>query len=81
MVDRADCCRSAIDDGEWWDVLDDLGATADERVCSEAAELVDAGESGNDDVVFDFDMAADGGVVGKDAMVADNAVVGDVRVG
>lgn len=48
---------------------------------AEAAELVDAGEAGDDDVVFDDDVSAEGAVVGKDDVVADLAVVGDVRVG
>jgi hypothetical protein len=41
---------------------------------------VHGGEAGDDGVVLDDDVAAEGAVVGEDDVVADLAVVGDVRV-
>src|SRR4249919_4042673 len=48
---------------------------------ADAAELVDAGEAAEDDVIAHGHMAGQRGVVGKHAVVADVAVVRDVRIG
>ena len=42
---------------------------------------MDRGEAADDGVVTDFDMACESPIIGKDHMVTDDAVVGDVGVG
>ena len=43
-------------------------------------ELVDGGKSPDDHPLADLDMPAQGGAVGEDGLVADDAVVGDMCV-
>ena len=81
LVDAADAGGVAIDNGEGRDVLDNFRDAAGDAVGADATELVDGGESGNDGVVIDLDMAGESAVVGEDDVVADLAVVGDVGVG
>src|SRR6185437_109330 len=52
-----------------------------ERVRADLAELVHARESAQHNVVADFDMARERGIVGEDGVAADVAVVRNVRVG
>ena len=80
LVDAPDAGRVAIDDGERRDVLHDLRDASGDAVGADAAKLVNRGEARNDGVVIDHDMAGEGSVVGEDDVVADLAVVGDVRV-
>ena len=44
-------------------------------------ELVDAAEAADDGLVFDNDVAGEGGSIGHDHLVADDAVVGYVAIG
>lgn len=44
-IESASGCGVAVDDHEGRDVLDDLGAAADDGVAADAAELVDGGEA------------------------------------
>ena len=50
-------------------------------MASDAAELVDRGESPDHGVVGDLDVSGQGAVVREDDAIADDAVVRDVRVG
>ena len=51
---------------------------ADEGMLSEADVMMGASAAGDDDPVFDKDMAGEQDVVGEDAVVAEDTVVGDV---
>lgn len=48
---------------------------------TDLAELMDAGEAGNNGEVADGAVAAECGIVGENAVVADEAIVGDMGVG
>ena len=48
---------------------------------AETAELVDSGEATDDDMILDRDMPGDGAVIRKNDVIADRAIVSDVRVG
>ena len=50
-------------------------------MCANLAELVDEAEAAEDHVVVDLDVPCQRGGIGEDALVADDAVVGDVHVG
>lgn len=63
------------------DILDNFAAPADHRVCAETAELMHCGETAEYDEVLDFDMTCDGSIIGKNHMVSDSAIVGDVSIG
>ena len=54
---------------------------AGEAVRTDAAELVNQGEAGEDRPVVDPHMAGQRGVVDQDAVVADHAVVADMYIG
>ena len=79
-VDAAGGGGIAIDNHEGRDVLDDLGATPNDGVRAEAAELVCCSQAGDDDVVLDDDVAGEADGVGKDDVIAELAIVGDVRI-
>lgn len=81
MVDSADGGWVAVDDRERWDVLNDLGDSSGNGMCSYLAELMDGSEAGNDSVVRDVNMASEGSVIGKDDVISDVAIVCDVSVG
>ena len=78
LVDAADRCGIAIDDGERWDILHDFGAASDDGMLSDAAKLMGAGEPGNDDIILHDGMAAKGPVIGEDDVITDLAIVRDV---
>ena len=50
------------------------------RVCANAAKLVHQGETAQNDVVLDSDMAGEGGTIGKYRVAADDAIVRDVHI-
>ena len=53
----------------------------DVGVFSNAAELVDRAEGADLGVIFDGDVAGESGAVDENGVIADEAIVGDVRVG
>src|SRR5699024_9413772 len=59
----------------------DQAAHADEGVRTDLAELVHARIAGHDHPVADLDVPGQGRIIGKDGVVADDAVVRDVHVG
>ena len=59
-------------------VLHDAGMTADHRQPSDAAELVNADRAGDERPIADGHETAQQHVVGKNGVVADLAIVGDV---
>ncbi len=61
-------------------VLRDHRPRADDRRLAQTDELVDPGEGADHDAGFDRDVSAELGAVGDDVAVAEEAVVGDVRV-
>ena len=73
--------RISVRDEERRGVLHDLGATADDGVGADPAELVNSGESADDGVIADFHMTRERGVVGKNRVTADDAIMRHVRVG
>ena len=77
-IEAAELGGVAVGDDEGGHVLDDLGAAPDHAVGADPAELVDAGEAGEDDEVFDRDVASEGGGVAEDAVISDHRIVGDV---
>jgi len=79
-IDPASRSRISIDDHERRHILDDFRATADDRVFPDPAKLVHGADSGNDRVVIDRDVAGDPDAVGKDDVIPELAIVGDVRV-
>src|SRR5208283_1914511 len=62
-------------------ILRDLGAGRDERVCTDAAELMHAAHALEADEFFEHTMSTELGRVHQDAIVADDAIVRDVHVG
>ena len=78
LVDAADRRGIAIDDGERWDILYDLGAASDDGMLSDAAKLMGTGKAGDDDMILYDDMASKGPVIGEDDVIADLAIVRDV---
>ena len=81
LVDPAHFGRVAVGDEERGDVLHDFRASAGDGMASDAAELVDRGESADHGMVADLHVSGQGAVVGEDDAIADDAVVRDVRVG
>ena len=79
-IQAADSTGIAIDNHVWRNVLDDLRTAANHRVDSNAAKLMNCCKTRDDGIICDFDMPAEGAVVGKNNMIADLTVVGDVRV-
>ena len=62
-------------------ILGNHGVTANIGVAPHAAELVNAAEGADGGVVFDDDVARQGGPVAQDGIVAYQAIVGNVHVG
>ncbi len=79
-VDATGSGGIAIHDHEGRDVLDDFGTASNDRVGSDAAELVHGGQTGDDDVVLDDDVAGEADGIGEDDVIAELAIVGDVRI-
>ncbi len=80
QVQPADVRRISIHDHERRHVLHHLRATADDRVFPDPAELMRRGEAGNDGVVLDDDVAGEAHGIGQNDVVAELAIVRDVRV-
>ena len=80
-VDAARGRRVAVDQHEGRHVLGQAGVHADKGVRADLAELVDAGETGQDGPVSHFDVAGQLGVVREDGVAADLAIVRQVDVG
>ena len=81
LVDGAGAGGIAVSDHIRWHILNDLGEPAGDGMGSDSAELVNAGEAAENDVVLDLDVTAKGGIVRKDNVVAHDAVVPDMGVG
>ena len=56
-------------------------APPDKGVMADAGHLVDGGKAAERDVVADLDMTAERGDIGHGDVVADDAVMRDVRIG
>ena len=80
LVDSAHFGRIAVGDEKGRNVLHDLGASAGDGVASDAAKLMDRGESADHGVVADLDVSGQRAVVREDHLVANDAVVRDVGV-
>ena len=78
LIDSTDFGGVAIRNHVGRDVLNNFRAASDDRVLSQAAELMHSGEPADDDMVFDYDMPGDGSVIRKNDMVANCAIVRDV---
>ena len=63
------------------DVAGDAAHAAQHRALADADELVYGGVAADEHMVGDRDMAAQDRAVGKDDVVADLAVVSDMRIG
>ena len=81
MVHSADLRGISIGNQEGRDILYDLGATSDDGMGADAAELVDSAESPDHRVIAHHNVACQGAVVGENHMITDDAVMGDVGVG
>ena len=78
LIDSTDFGGVAIRNHVGRDVLNDFRAASDDRVLSQAAELMHSGEPTDDDMILDCDMTSDGSVIGKNDVVADCAIVCDM---
>lgn len=81
FVDGTGAGRVSVCDHVGRNILNDLGEPAGDGVSSDSAELMNAGEATQNNVVLDFDVAAESGIVGKYHVVSDDTVVTDVSVG
>ena len=70
----------SVHDHEGWHVLHHFRVAADDRVFSDAAELMHRRQAGNDGVIFDSDVPGEADGIGEDDVVAELAVMRDVRV-
>ena len=70
-----------VRDHEGWNVLHNFGAAARDRISADPAKLMDGGETTNDRMIADLDVAGQGSVIGKHDRVANLAIVADVAVG
>lgn len=70
----------AFDNHEGGDVFNNSSEASDHGAFTDEAELVYGTEAGEDGVVFYGDVACDGGVIGKNDVVADLAFMRDVGV-
>ena len=78
LIDSTDLGGVAISNHVGRDVLNDFCAASDDRMLSQAAELMHSGEPADDDMVLDYDMTGDGSVIRKDDVVSNGAIVRDV---
>ncbi len=81
LIDATDLGGVAISNHVGRDVLNDFCAASDDRMLSQAAELMNSGEPTDDDMVLYCDMPGDSAVIRKNDMVADGTIVRDVGVG
>src|SRR6266536_1884230 len=66
---------------EWRHVLDHFRAAANDRHFSDATELMHRGQAADHGIIFDDDMARQGGDVGHDHVIAQGDIVRDVGIG
>jgi hypothetical protein len=78
LIDSTDLGGVAIRNHVGRDVLNDFCAASDDRMLSQAAELMHSREPTDDDMVLYYDMTGDSAVIRKNDMVSDCAVVCDV---
>ncbi len=63
------------------DVIGHGGQTADEGLTTDTGELVHGAAAAEDGLVTDVNMASQHDIVGQDDVIAENAVMGDMRIG
>lgn len=80
QVQAAGAGGIAVDDHEWWHVLDDFRESADDRMFPDPAELMGRGESRDNRVIPDHAVPCQAAVVGKNDMITKLAVVRNVRI-
>jgi len=71
LIDSTDLGGVTIRNHVGRNVLNNFRAASDDRMLSQAAELMHSGESADDDMILDCDMPGDGSVIRKNDMVAD----------
>ena len=81
QVQAAELGRVPIGNCEGGNILHDLGAAAHHGVSAHPAELVNAGKSRENDVIFYRDVTGKSGGVGEDTVVSDYCIVGNMSVG
>lgn len=81
LIDASDFGGIAIRDHVGRHVLNDLRASAHNRMATDAAELMHASKTSENGVILNDDMAGESAIVGKNNMVANGAIVRDVSVG
>ena len=81
LVDATNLGGIPVGDHEWRHILHNFRAAPDNRVPTEPAKLMHAGEPPDNRMVFDHHMTGDRAVVGKNHMVTDHAIVGNMLVG
>lgn len=81
LINSADLGRVAVGNHEGRHVLNDFRASAEDGVLADAAKLVDPAQATDDRIVLDDDMSGQGAIVGKNDMIPDRAIVGDMGVG
>ena len=81
LIDASHFGRIAICYHEWRHVLNDLGATSDNRIAPDSAKLMNSGKPANDGMIFYSHMARNSSVVRENNVIADSAIMGDMRVG
>jgi hypothetical protein len=80
-VDANQLCAVTLCNAERWHVLRNHGTASDECVAPDLAELMDAREAADDDVIAEVDVSREADAIGNDDVTADAAIVGDVGVG
>src|SRR6185312_4662405 len=79
QVETAQANMQANRDAVRNDIGADAGKPADESIAADAAELLRRGEATHDHAVADFEMPADNDPIREDNVVADDAIVTDMR--
>lgn len=80
QVQAAGAGGIAVDDHEWWHVLDDFRESADDRMFPDPAKLMGSGESRDNRVIPDHAMTGEAPIVRKNDVIAELAIMRNVRV-
>ena len=81
QVQAAELGRVPIGNCEGGNILHDLGAAAHHGVSAHPTELVNAGKSRENDMIFHRDVTGKSGGVGEDTVVSDYCIMGNMSIG
>src|SRR5204863_8193898 len=80
LVNAAGLAGMTIHDHERWHILHDLRTTTDDRHLPDPAKLMYRRQPANDSMILHHTMPGQRAIVAKDDMIADDAIVRDVRI-